>query len=166
MQYFIGDKRQISVKDDNSVTIGELGTQKSITLNANRWTRFVQLLSHLEASVNCLLAKQFVDFRQHIGGGCFVSVFSGYDCVNIRQYYFHPVHGIKPCKFPGIASRIDEFNRLKNLIPTINKDFPDLAATQPCTLQQDHKTLDGMMNCVECQPFHGSDTISACPYIF
>jgi hypothetical protein len=161
MEYNIGNNRQISVKE-SQVTIEELESQKTIVLNANSWSRLVQLLPHIATGVDCLLAKQFVDFRQHIGGACFVSVFTGYNCVNIRQHYFHPIHGIRPCKYPGIALRLDEFNRLKELIPTINQDFPELAAAQPCT----HKTFDELMLCDICQPFRDAETISACPYLF
>jgi hypothetical protein len=169
MDYMIGEKRQISIKkvdDTYRVTIEELQSQKAVDLNANCWIRLIQLIPHIATCVECLANKQYVDFRQHIGGAYFVSVSTGYYCINIRQYYFHPIHGFKPRKIPGIALRVNEFNNLKELIPSINKDFPELASTLPCTLQQDHKSLEGLLSCDECQPFRGADTITAYPYIF
>jgi len=95
MDYMIGEKRQISIKkvdDTYRVTIEELQSQKAVDLNANCWIRLIQLIPHIATCVECLANKQYVDFRQHIGGAYFVSVSTGYYCINIRQYYFHPIH--------------------------------------------------------------------------
>ena len=166
--YVIGEQRRLLVLQTNGeyfVTIKEIGSPKSVTFPAKRWARLIQLLPQIENGVNCLHAKQFVDFKLHIGGAYFVSVASGYNCVDLREFYFHSVKGAQPRKVPGIALRLPEWQKLKELLPLLNKKFPDLANATPC----DHPAYDVMLRCIECQPFQDkelSHSLTTQPFVF
>ena len=65
---------------------------------------------------------QNVKFLYHIGGAYYVSVNSGYHCVNLRKW-FQPLDSagdIKPTK-KGVSLGLDEWSSLCNLVDVINK---------------------------------------------
>ena len=96
-----------------------------------------------------------LSFREHIGGGHYISVTSGYKCVDFRQWY-HPYSTedgtIKPTK-KGVTLRLDEWSGLCTLTDTINDTYPTLGSAQPCYYQNDHMNQEGWLQCTECHPF-------------
>jgi hypothetical protein len=154
-RYSLSDNRYVVVNKrdgDTFVTIAEEGANhKTITFPSKRWAYFMTLIVQIEESLHQLAARQHVFLNLHIGGGCYVSVTTGFQCVDLRYFYFN--QGPKPTK-KGIALRISECYILKDLIPVINKNHPTLASAQPCYLQEDHLNQEGALRCNECNPFH------------
>ena len=111
VNYSLGQNRYLSVKKldgDLHVTIGEKDTDsKTITFPSRRWAQFVATIGQVDEAVNNLLAKQYVQLNQHIGGKCYLSVTTGFACVDIRQYYYNALKGSSPSK-NGIALRLPE----------------------------------------------------------
>ena len=103
---------------------------------------------------------------QHIGGTHYVSVTSGYQCVDFRKW-FQPYGSkdgeIKPTK-KGMALRFDEWADLCTLVTTINAKYPSLDSALPCYYDDDHMNQVGWLNCTECNPF-GGDNLSQMPTI-
>ena len=65
-------------------------------------------------TVNKLLGKvEKVSFQAHIGGGICVSVTSGFECVDIREFYFNKNKGFPCPSRREIASRVIEWEKLK-----------------------------------------------------
>jgi len=95
-----------------------------------------------------------VNYREHIGGGHYVSVTSGFKCVDLRKFYmpYGQTEGEKPTK-RGLALRLDEWSSLCSLIPTINQDFPVLGTTAACYDSDDHMNQLGWLACAECNPY-------------
>jgi hypothetical protein len=91
-EYPINANRRVVVyKKDGEfyVTIEEPGsTVKSVTLPAKRWAVLIAVEPQIDHAVSCLEAKQYVKFNYHIGGGYYVSVTTGFLCVDIRQFYY------------------------------------------------------------------------------
>ena len=155
--YSLGRNRSVSVKKqgaDLHVTIGEEGSDvKTVTFPSQRWARFVGVLGQVDDAVNQLETKQYVQLNLHIGDKYYLSVTTGYACVDIREYYFNrTLKEVKPCK-KGIALRIPEWVALKDVVQQLNKKHPVLANAQSCTYQLDHQNLEGALNCMECHPF-------------
>jgi len=152
----IGNNRYVSVKKqggDLHVTIAEEGSDlKTVTFPSRRWAEFVRCIDDVTESVNNLIAKQYVQLNRPIGGKWYVSVTTGFACVDIRQYYYHSVKGPSPSK-QGIALRLPEWYTLKDVIPHLHQKYPALAAAQPCSTQLDHQNLEGALSCTECHPF-------------
>ena len=121
-----------------------------------RWAAFRQAIRDICNNVNALKEDDgSVKYFQHIGGGHYVSVTSGYKCVDFRKW-FQPYHAkdgeIKPTK-KGVALRFDEWTHLCNLVDVINTAYPSLVDAQPCYYQEDHMDHLGWLNCAECHPF-------------
>jgi len=123
-----------------------------------RWAAFRQVVDDIDKSVRAILSgDQNVKFLHHIGGAYYVTVNSGYRCVNLRKW-FQPLDSagdIKPTK-KGVSLRLDEWSSLCNLVDVINKTFTSLDSAQPCYYGDDHMNQLGWLNCTECHPFYVS----------
>jgi len=98
---------------------------------------------------------QSVALRHHIGGTVYVSVTSGYSCVEIRRLYqpFDDKDGeIKPTK-KGVALKFAEWSYLCSLIDIIHTAFSALATALPCYYDEDHMSQVNWLSCLECNPF-------------
>jgi hypothetical protein len=113
----------------------------SSSSSSTRLTRFDKLVKDEE-----------VKLRLHVGAARYVSVTSGYRCVDIRKYYLARDGAIKPTK-TGIALRLFEWSRLKETVKEIKEKHPKVARAQPYWTRADHFNQEGAMMCVECNPF-------------
>jgi len=153
-EWKIDDYRRVLVnKHDGefTITIEEPGSaSKSIILPAKRWAALLACESLIDTNVHSLQAKQYVKFNTHIGGGIFVSITTGFACVDIREFYWNrEKQMVLPTKH-GIAMNMQQWPRLKEINLLIKEYFPNLAKTEVCN----HLTLDTLLNCIECHPFN------------
>jgi hypothetical protein len=98
-KFTIGVNRAVGVKKqggDLCITIAEQGTDKSAEFNTKRWVQFVRIFNQIDESLQQIAAKQYVKYCTHIGGKWFVSVTTGFACVDVRQFYYH--------RYPGTAT--------------------------------------------------------------
>jgi len=94
-----------------------------------------------------------VQYRQHIGGGHYVSVTSGFKCVDFRKFYMpYNQSDIRPTK-SGIVLRLDEWADMCSTIQAVNDTHPTLATTLPCYMETDHSNQLAALDCRECYPF-------------
>lgn len=151
-KYVIGKKRYLVLKKDE-INIFEHGTTKIAMFTYPRWAWFMSYFDEIDVAVSKLMAAQEdVKLQQHIGGGWFVSVTSGFRCVDIRKFYTLPGVGQRPTK-TGIALHLLEWIKLKDITKEIKEKHPDVAAAQPCWMQPDHFNQESAINCIECLPF-------------
>ena len=103
--------------------------------------------------MKALLADEPVSYKQHIGGGYYVSITSGFYCVDIRKF-FQPYGetDVKPTR-QGIALRLREWDEMRKIMDTINNAYPTLGTALPCYLGDDHLNQLGALQCRECYPF-------------
>ena len=81
-------------------------------------------------------AQQQITTGVHIGEYCFVSVEDGWDYVQIFERlpqplkdfakYMCPACSFDPCR-EGISFSFNDWRRLLEFIPTIHKEYPELA---------------------------------------
>lgn len=122
-----------------------------------RWAQFTSFEYYMDQNVNKLLAKQeSVAFQVHIGGGFYVSITSGFDCIDIREFYFNKIKGFPCPSRRGIALRIPEWEKLKQAFQEINTKFPALSKVQPC---MDHYSMEN--TCHECRPYQYEEQLFA-----
>jgi len=94
-------------------------------------------VEEIDLKVKALDTDEIVNFRQHIGGGYFVSVTSGFFCVDFRKFFVpHGQHDVKPTR-KGIALRLYEWADMRKVIEDINTDYPDIGTALPCSVQDD-----------------------------
>jgi len=154
-KYDIGDKRYLIVKKENGelfVKLIEDGTEKRVTFPLRRWVQFVAIFPMVDQSLDNMRQQQTVSLQYHIGGKFYISVTSGFNCVDIRQFYWNPVSGVKPTR-KGIALRLDEWEKLKEIVPIVHAKFPTIAATQTCSSQPDHFNQESAFTWTECYPY-------------
>jgi hypothetical protein len=93
--YSIGRNRSVSVEklggDLHVTTAEERSDVKTVTFPSQRWGQFMEVLSQsfYHEAVNQLMVKQYVQLNLHLGGKCYLSVTTGFACVDIREYYFN-----------------------------------------------------------------------------
>jgi len=71
-----------------------------------------------------------VAYRAHIGELYYMSVTSGYGCVDIRRFYVPyrlASENVRPTR-SGIGLRLDECAHLLELLPTIHEQHPESVA--------------------------------------
>ena len=121
-----------------------------------RWAAFRQKIDDVSTSAKAVATgDEGVKLCQHIGGAHYVSVTSGYHCVDFRKWYqpYGTKDGdIKPTK-RGVALRFDEWSDLCTLATTISTAYSSLASALPCYYDEDHMNPTDWLNCDECHPF-------------
>lgn len=158
-KFTIGVNRSVTVKKqagDLCITISEEGTDKLAEFTSKRWVQFVRVFDQIDESLIQMRANQPVQYCTHIGGKWYVSVTNGFACVDIRQFYYHPIQGPRPTK-KGIALRITEWVKLKDVVQQLDTKYPMLTTTQTCSSQADHYNLEGALSCLECFPFQSDE---------
>lgn len=155
-EYSISSNRRVIVdKKDGEfyVTIEEIGSEtKSITLPAKRWAALVAAESNIDHAVSSLQAKQYVKYNHHLGGGMFVSVTTGFLCVDLRSFYYNKAKASPAPTKRGIALILTQWEQLKEINQQIIQHFPKLAKTELCI----HPTFNSLINCIECHPYKDS----------
>lgn len=156
-EFTISETRRVLVKKNKGeycITIEEIGNvNKSLEFSGRRFAQLTALEFIIDQSVSSLPDNQDVAFKAHLGGGYFVSVTSGFNCVDLREFYFNKAKGY-PCPTKhGIALRLVEWAKIKELFQEIKLQFPALAKIESCSVRADHFTLDGYLSCTECQFF-------------
>jgi hypothetical protein len=155
-KFTIGVNRSVTVKKENgdlSITIAEQGTDKSAEFTTKRWVQFVRVFEQVDESLQQITAKQYVKYCTHVGGKWFVSVTTGFACVDIRQFYYHPTQGPRPCIQEGNRSTTTGMEHAEGDRTTDEREIPILTTTQTCSSQTDHYNLEGALSCRECFPF-------------
>ena len=100
-----------------------------------------------------LRAGEPVAYKVSIGGGYYVSITSGFYCIDIRKFFVpYGETDVKPTR-QGIALRLREWGEMRKIIDTINNTYPSLATALPCYLSDDHQNQMGALQCRECYPF-------------
>jgi hypothetical protein len=136
-KFDLSEKRFVIVKKDE-VRLFEDGLNKWATFNYSRWAHFVEQLAEIDECVAKLTAgQQDVKLQLHVGGGWYVSVTSGFYCVDPRKFYHLPGVGVRPTK-TGIALHLYEWARLKAVAEEIRQRHPKVAQAQPCWTQATH----------------------------
>jgi len=96
---------------------------------------------------------QDVKYHEHIGGGHYISVTTGFRCVDFRRWFLpHDEQDPKPTK-KGVALRLDDWAKMRNIVETIDDNHPSLASAIPCHVQENHQNEMGALECPECHPF-------------
>ena len=154
-KYEFGQKRYVIVKKKAGETIVKLcedASDKGVTFPILRWAQFVAIVPIVDQCLDSLRQQQAVNLQFHIGGKCYVSVTTGFKCVDVREFYWNPVLGVKPTR-KGIAIRLHEWDKLKEVIQQLHTKFPIIAATQTCSSQPNHFNQESALLCLECNPY-------------
>ena len=119
-----------------------------------RFASFIQTIGKVEEAKHELLrGSETVELKEHIGGGIYVTLKSGFAMVNIRKYFMPQSCSVEVATKMGIALKFSEWDHLVEAIPNIKKLSPILENAVPCADGTDHCNLMGFLQCRECNPF-------------
>jgi len=103
--------------------------------------------------MKALRAGESVSYKQHIGGGYYVSITSGFYCVDIRKFFVpYDETDVKPTR-RGMALRLREWEDMKKIIDTVNNSYPTFSTALPGYLEDDHLNHLAALQCTECYLF-------------
>ena len=129
--FALGDRqdRVLTIEAGNVKITSTSMPEKHVTLSTKRWARFVSIREKVDIEAREVNRQMRpVAYRAHIGKLYYVSVTSGYGCVDIRRFYVpyglasEYVHTTRS----GIGLRLDEWAHLLELLPTIHEQHPEL----------------------------------------
>ena len=147
--YACGERYTVRLTKE-AVIIADKEKDNSIEIPIQRFAVLLNYMSEIDQTVTQFAATEFVRYKQHIGGGWFVSVTSGFPCVDFRKFYM-PVFGFeeKPTK-SGLAIRLSEWSAFGAALRRMTEENPHLLQIQPCGI---HPNQEEAMQCAECYPF-------------
>jgi len=131
--YKIGETRQVTIRTlrgAGSVIVKEENGSKRIELPLACWTALEKEFDNINEAVKQLHEKKYVKYFKHIGGGWYVSVTTGFWCVDLRKFYTSKEGDLKP-KREGIALRLNEWSRVCDLRDQLNDDMNMLLGLSP-----------------------------------
>lgn len=120
----------------NLVVLEDEVQNKYAVLNFQKLSKIVAAISEIDGAVEKLKSFEEVDFRLDIGSRWFVTVTTGFKCVDIRSWY-SKIGVLKPTRM-GMGLRLTEWETFKKQIKIVHGLRPDIAAVVPCYLQEDH----------------------------
>jgi len=123
--YKIGDTRLVSTRTlcgAGSVLIREEDGSKCIELAPLCWTALEKEFDNINEAVSQLHEKKYVKYFKHIGANWYVSVTTGFWCVDLRKFYTSKDGELRP-KREGIALRLNEWSQVCNLRDQLNDDM-------------------------------------------
>ena len=122
-----------------------------------RWAALRQSIDKVNAAI--ITVRECVSdikLLHHIGGVHYISITSGYKCVDLRKFY-QPDSckdgQIKPTR-RCVALHLDDWAMLCQFVDNIHTAFPSLASVIPYYLSDDHNNQMGYFSCGECHPFY------------
>ena len=133
-----------------AVVFADKKKDKSIEIPLQRFATLLICLPEIDQAVTQFVGTEFVKYKQHIGGAWFVSVTSGFPCVDFRKFYM-PIFGFeeKPTK-SGLAIRLSEWSAFGAALRRMTEENPHLLQLQPCGM---HPNQEEALQCAECYPF-------------
>lgn len=146
--YQLGVNRTLEV-DDEKVLIKDTVSSAEAVLPLYRWSQFHSYVDQIDDEVKRINDGSDFRYRQHVGGGWYVSVTGGIRCVDFRRFFLNDKGDVKPTRH-GIGLRLHEWGTLKDII--INRlpnDLPRLMKAKPCF----HADFSKWLDCPECLPF-------------
>ena len=153
-EYTLASHRRVCVNKKNDeffVTIEEPNTElKKVTIPAIRWAALMLAMTPIDESVALLESQQYVKLFTHFGGGFYMSVTTGFRCVDIRRFYFDSEKDTNQATREEIALTLSQWSLFKKIVQQIEQDFPELSEIEHCT----HRELMELFNCKECYPLN------------
>jgi len=151
--YDISERRTLTVnykKEDGNVTVrlqDKFNERKYAILSASRWAILQSEIDAIDLALNNVVGnKDGVKLQRHLGFAWWLSVTTGFHCVDIRKFFI-PRGGErqKPTR-TGVTLAPREWTSLKELMPVIHGHYPPLSIALPCY----HYPANNGLDCLEC----------------
>jgi len=125
--FTLGDRQyRVLTIDAGNVKITSTSVpEKHVTLTTKCWARFMSIREEVDIEAREVNRQtRPVAYRAHIGELYYVSVTSGYGCVDTHHFYVP--YGLASENVHPTHNRIDEWAHLLELLPSIHEQHPEL----------------------------------------
>ena len=142
----------IDIVFSQKVYVNNVLTKKDYTLPLQRWQQLTWYVEEIQQAVRDHNEGKDVHLKHHLGRNNYVQVNTGFQVVDLRQWWLPADKDqIQPTK-KGIALKFEEFDTLIKLKAEIEQVIPELNDTHPCWMGNDHLNQLGYLMCAECNP--------------
>ena len=148
---FMIDEKKLEIIQQDSQVLIEISDDEQasriISMKAEQWKSFCDNIESIKLAITRYLVRaRDGKFRLHLGKDKFISVESGYLCVDFRKWYASDEGELKPSRV-GVALNIREFDTLCALLKDVNEEIPSFDAIIPCQYTHNDDT-----KCEDCTP--------------
>ena len=145
-------------------TIKSYPTKIGVSLNPSRYATLMMNANEISQALDNVRKPEpmCVEYKRHLGGGIYVTVTTGVECVDFRRY-FVPEDTKEPIPTRnGIALKHGEWRKLIHFDKEIRNLSPMLINATPCSFDDSHNNQESAMLCLECNPFRENCDIASC----
>ncbi|CAC5362330.1 CASP2 [Mytilus coruscus] len=130
-------------------------TKKGIALDLNQWQLLEMYVNEIEEVISQMIddVTGVPEMTFHLGRDVYVSVNKTYPTVDVRQRWKIPDSNQIVSTKEGISLTYEKWEALKGTFPEVRESVPELETTTPCILSEDHQNQEGMLRCLNCNPF-------------
>jgi len=127
MKFELGPSRNLHVLPDK-ISIDDTSTGRYLQLNFDRYAKILEAVPEIDEEVRKISDyEEGVNYLLPIGDDHYVSVKSGYRCVDIRRWYRAADDSARPTRI-GMPLRLSEWIKFKDCTTTIREHRPNIAA--------------------------------------
>ena len=156
-RYLVGSK----FRDDTYIHIREyiqtddgkdIPSKKGIALTPGRWKLLTMYTEQIDEAMQSFLDDRPTALSLHLGGNVYLTLKTGYPCVDIRQFYMAEGETEIRATKRGIALKFAEYEKLKTCIEDLKTYIPELEDVIPCCFSSYHSNQLTWYACPECCP--------------
>ena len=148
--YNLSESCELTVHEDLSVFMKN--RKSTMAFPDSRWKNFSKYFNEIQDAVEKLKKKEHVKLFVHLGGAIYISVTTGFKCVDIRRFRQANNDQLLPT-LDGLSLRLCEWNTLfSSVSKKMELDYPAMNDVVLCADGMGHNNQMGFIRCGECNP--------------
>ena len=145
----LSERRMLTIDSDYDIIISDnKDNTKEAFFTGKRFALLIMKMPDINREVTKAKDEKYVDTRLHIGCAWYLSITSGFHCVDIRKFFKDSEGNIRATK-RGISLSYSEWDRLMNVATRIENEIEAFKAISNCW----HDSQIELQHCRECNPF-------------
>jgi hypothetical protein len=124
-KFEVSERRYVVLKK-HDIRLFEDGTHKMAAFSYPRWAQFVEYFDEIDNAVAKLIKEEEVKLQLHVGAAWYVSVTTGFRCIDLRKFFRAQDGAIKLTR-TGFAIRLSEWDRIKLIAQEMKAKHPKIA---------------------------------------
>ena len=126
----------------------KIPTKDGISLTLQRCNELYMSLPNVDIAVSEMERNDGTFYRRHLGRNWYLTVQTGFKCVDIRQFWLPEGASEISATRRGVSLSIPQYKELRNGLRLLDSYVPELRDVVPCYTQADHDVAQ----CPECTP--------------
>ena len=131
---------------------GDKPVMKEYALSLQQWQQLMNRLQDIDTAVTDHQTDKTVHVQYHLGRNLYVHVNSGFNVVDLRDFWLPEGKSDLVPTRRGISIKFEEFDTLVKLKTEIEQVIPELNTIQPCLKRSDRMNPLGVLSYSEYKP--------------